>query len=75
LTSAGVGVFQQELEQDQQWIFSIGTGPEAGVGVIFHPSAFEILMFIYILRDGVKQEQESIIFLYSGVIPGAGINF
>jgi len=43
LTPEGVGVFQQEPEQDQEWIFSIGTGPGAGAGVIFHHSAFDIL--------------------------------
>jgi len=32
-TPAGVSVFQQESEQDQEWIFLIGTGP--GAGVIF----------------------------------------
>jgi len=32
-TSAGFSVFQQELEQDQEWIFFIGTG--SGAGVIF----------------------------------------
>jgi len=32
-TPAGVGVFQQESEQDQEWIFLIRTG--AGAGVIF----------------------------------------
>jgi len=26
----GVGVFQQEPEQDQEWIFLIRTGPGAG---------------------------------------------
>jgi len=48
-TPAGVGVFQQEPEQDQEWIFSNGTGP--GTRVIFHRSAFEILMFIWTLHD------------------------
>jgi len=42
---------QQEPEQDQEWIFSIGTGAEAGAGVIFNHSGFEILMFICTLRD------------------------
>jgi len=37
-TPAGVGVFQQE--QDQEWIFSIGTG--SGLGVIFNHNVFEI---------------------------------
>jgi len=32
-TPAGVSVFQQKPEQDQEWIFFIGTGP--GAGVIF----------------------------------------
>jgi len=27
-TPAGVGVFQQKSEQNQEWIFSIGTGAE-----------------------------------------------
>jgi len=33
-TPAGVGVFQQDPEQDQDWIVSIVTGP--GAGVIFN---------------------------------------
>jgi len=33
-TPAGVGVFQQEQEPDQEWIFSVGTG--LGAGVIFN---------------------------------------
>jgi len=41
-TPAGVSIFQQEPEQDQEWIFSIGT--EAGV--VFNHSVFEILMSI-----------------------------
>jgi len=32
-TPAGVGVFQQDPKQDQDWIFSIVTGP--GAGMIF----------------------------------------
>jgi len=28
-TPVGVGIFQQEPEQDQEWIFLIGTGPES----------------------------------------------
>jgi len=47
--SAGVDAFQQEPEQDQEWIFSIGIG--AGTGVIVNHSDFEILMFICTLRD------------------------
>jgi len=46
-TPVGVGVFQQD--PDQAWIFSNGTG--IGAGVIFHHSAFEILMFICTLCD------------------------
>jgi len=46
-TPAGVGVLQQEPEQDQKWIFSIGTG----AGVNFNHSAFEIFMFLCTLRD------------------------
>jgi len=46
-TPAGVGVFQLEPEQDQEWIFSIGTG----AGVIFNQSVFEIAMTIRILRN------------------------
>jgi len=44
-TPAGVSVFQQEPEQDQKWIFLIGTG--AGAGVIFKHRDFKILMVIY----------------------------
>jgi len=29
-TTAGVSVFQQDPEQDQEWIFLIGTGLGAG---------------------------------------------
>jgi len=50
-TPSGVDVFQQEPEQDQEWIFSIETGLGAGAGVIFNHSAFEILMFICTVRD------------------------
>jgi len=46
-TPAGVDVFPQEPEQDQEWIFSIVTG----AGVIFNHSVFEILMSICTLRD------------------------
>jgi len=75
-TPAGVGAFQQKPEQDQEWIFSIEIG--AGAGVIFNHSVFEI--YIDYLHStqfviGVQQEQESIIFLQSGVIPGAGVKF
>jgi len=45
---AGVSVFQQELEQDQEWKTLFGTGP--GVGVIFKQSGFKILMVIYTVR-------------------------
>jgi len=48
--TAGVGVFQQELEQDQEWIFLIRTGPRAEAGVIFSHSAFDILMIVCALR-------------------------
>jgi len=63
-TPAGVGVFQQEPEQDQEWIFFYGTG--AGAGVIFIHSIFEICIdYLHSTQfvTGVKQEQESIIFL------------
>jgi len=46
-TPAGVGVFQQEAEQDQEWIFSI----ETGAGVIFNHSVYEIILSICTLRD------------------------
>jgi len=67
-TPGGVGIFQQEPEQDQQWIFSIGTGAGAGAGaeVIFNHSVFEICIdYLHSTQfaTGVKQEQESIIFL------------
>jgi len=48
-TPAGVGVFQQDPEHDQERIFLIGTG--SGVRVIFNHTVFEILMCICILRD------------------------
>jgi len=48
-TQAGVGVFQQEPEQDQEWIFSIGIVPRARV--IFYRSVYEIILSIYTLRD------------------------
>jgi len=54
-TPSGVGVFQQNPEQDQEWIFSIGTGP--GAGVIFNHtrySTFEILCFLSIARVWFK---------------------
>jgi len=60
-TPAG-SVFQQELEQDQEWIFSIGTG----AGVIFNYSVYEICIdYLHSTQfvTGVKQEQEWIIFL------------
>jgi len=63
-TSAGVGVFQQEPEQDQEWIFSIGTG--AGAEVIFNIVFFKICIdYLHSTQfvTGVRQEQESIIFL------------
>jgi len=44
----------------------MGTGIGAASGVILNHGVFEILMSICTLRDfvtGVKQEQESIIFL------------
>jgi len=65
-TPAGVGVFQQEPEQDQEWIFSIGIGAGVGAGVIFNHSVFEICIdYLHSTQfvTGVKQEQESIIFL------------
>jgi len=34
-TPAGVGIFQQEPEQDQEWTFLIRIGAGAGLGVIF----------------------------------------
>jgi len=37
-TPTGDSVFQQEPEQDQEWIFLIGTGP--GAGVIFSAQWF-----------------------------------
>jgi len=61
-TPARVGIFEQEPEQDQEWIFSIGTG----AGVIFNHSAFDICIdYLQSTQfvTGVKQEQESIIFL------------
>jgi len=48
-TPAGVGVFQQKPEQDQEWIFSIVTGP--GAGVIFNHSVFETLLSICTVRN------------------------
>jgi len=63
-TPAEVGVFQQEPEQDQEWIFSIETEP--GAGVIFNHSVFEIYIdYLHSTQfvTEVKQEQESIIFL------------
>jgi len=66
IESAGVGVFQHEPEQDQEWIFSIGTGIGVGAGVIFNHSVFEICIdYFHFMQfgTGVKQEQESIIFL------------
>jgi len=66
------------VDSGRSWRFSTGagtgpgvdifdwTGARAGAGVIFNHTVFEILMFICILRGfvtGVKQEQESIIFL------------
>jgi len=50
LTPVGIGVFQQESEQDQEWIFSIGTGFE-GAGVIFNHSVYEIILSICTLLD------------------------
>jgi len=58
-TPAGVIVFQQEPEQDQEWIFLIGRGRRAGAGVIFKPSSFNILMVTYIIRK-LKQESDKI---------------
>jgi len=46
-TLAGVGVFQQEPEQNQEWKFSIGTG----AGVIFNHNVHEIILSICILCD------------------------
>jgi len=48
-TPAGVSAFQQEPEQDQEWIVLIGTG--AGAAVIFNHSVFGILMSFCTLRD------------------------
>jgi len=48
-TPAGVGVFQKEPEQDQEWIFSIGT--EAGAGVIFNHSVYKIILSVCTLCD------------------------
>jgi len=68
-TPAGVCVFQQKPEQDQEWIYSIGTGPGAGAGVILNHRVFEILMCVFTLYiytqfvARVKQEQELISFL------------
>jgi len=50
-TPAGVSVFQQEMEQDQEWIFSIGKVSETGSGVILNHSVYEIIMPICTLRD------------------------
>jgi len=46
-TPAGVGAFQQ----NQEWIFSIGTGGGAGIGVIFNHSVDEIILSICTLRN------------------------
>jgi len=50
-TPAEVGAFQQDPEQDQECIFSIGTGSGAGSGVIFSHSVFGISMFTCTQRD------------------------
>jgi len=47
-TPAGVGVFQQEQELDQEWIFSVRTGARAGV--IFNHSAL-CLFALYAICD------------------------
>jgi len=55
------GGFQQDLEQDQEWMFLIGT--ETRAGVIFKHSGFKILMVIctiHKLWQESKQEQETI---------------
>jgi len=62
--SGRVGVFQQDPEQDQEWIFSIITG--SGAGVISNHSVFEICIdYLHSTQfvTGVAQEQESISFL------------
>jgi len=47
-TPAGVGVFQQEQEPDQEWIFSVGT--VLGAGVIFNHSDL-CLFALYAIGD------------------------
>jgi len=75
-TPAGVSIFQQEPEQDQEWIFLIGTGAEAGVIFSKVFLTFRCIFAVYInCYAGIKQEQESINFALSGVTPGAGVNF
>jgi len=62
IRSTGVGVFQQELEQER--IFLFGTG--SGAGVIFSRMflTFRCIFAVYInCYTGVKQEQESINFV------------
>jgi len=48
-TPAGVSVFQQDPEQDQEWIFLTGIG--AGAGVIYNHSVYEIILSICTVRD------------------------
>jgi len=52
-TPAGVGVFQQEPEQDQEWICSIGTGLEQEwfLTVVFLRFALTILFAFYAICD------------------------
>jgi len=59
-----VSVFQQETEKDQEWIFLIRTGFRAGVVFCRVFLRFIRIFAVYInYYTGVKQEQESIIFV------------
>jgi len=63
-TPAGVRVFQQEPEQDQEWILLIRTGARAGVIFSRVFLRFICIFEVYInCYTGVKQEQESINFV------------
>jgi len=75
-SGAGIQSFQQDPEQDQEWIFLIGTGTGAGVILSRVFLTLRCIFAVYInCYTGAKQEQESINFAVSEITPESGVNF
>jgi len=51
----GLALFQQDPEQDQEWIFLIGIEP--GAGVIFNQSFKDINVYLHFTRFVTRVQQ------------------